>query len=117
MREDSSEDALALARFCRDVILEGKAIAPVILDLRKLSAFTDFFLICSAASRPQLKALAASVEREVEKAHGLHPRSLQGSPASHWVVLDYGALLIHLFLEKERAYYELERLWGDAPVL
>ncbi|MDD4932587.1 MAG: ribosome silencing factor [Methylacidiphilaceae bacterium] len=110
-------DPLALARFCRDAALEGKAISPVILDLRKLSAFTDFFLICSAASPPQLKALAASVEREVQKAHGIQPRSLQGSPASHWVVLDYGSVLVHLFLEKERAHYELEHLWGDAPML
>jgi ribosome-associated protein len=97
--------------------LEGKAISPVILDLRDLCAFTDFFFICSAGSPPQLKALAASMEREVEKAHGLHPRSLQGSPASHWVVLDYGSLLVHLFLEKERTHYELEHLWGDAPTL
>ncbi len=111
------EDSLTLARFCRDVALDGKAIAPVILDLRNLSAFTDFFLVFSAASPPQLKALAASLEREVEKAHGLHPRSLQGSPASHWVVLDYGTLLVHIFLEKERAHYELEHLWGDAPMV
>ncbi|VVM06530.1 Ribosomal silencing factor RsfS [Methylacidimicrobium cyclopophantes] len=111
------EDSLALARFCRDVAVEGKAIAPVILDLRNLSAFTDFFLICSAASPPQLKALVASLEREVQKVHGLQPRSLQGSPASHWVVVDYGSLLVHIFLEKERAHYELERLWGDAPVV
>ena len=111
------DDSLALARFCRDVALNGKALSPVILDLRNLSAFTDFFLICSAASPPQLKALAAALEREVQKTHGLPPRSLQGAPASHWIVLDYGSLLIHIFLEKERTHYELERLWGDAPTL
>ncbi|MGD9896780.1 MAG: ribosome silencing factor [Candidatus Methylacidiphilaceae bacterium] len=111
------EDSLALARFCRDVALEGKAISPVILDLRSLCAFTDFFLVCSAATPPQLKALAASIEREVQKVHGISPRSLQGSPASRWVVLDYGSLLVHIFLEKDRAHYELEHLWGDAAIL
>ncbi|WP_018291802.1 ribosome silencing factor [Verrucomicrobium sp. 3C] len=110
-------DPLALARFCRDVALQGKAISPVILDLRNLSAFADFFFICSAASPPQLKALAASVEREVQEAHGIHPLSVQGSPVSHWIVLDYGSLLVHIFLEKERTHYELEHLWGDAPML
>lgn len=85
------------------------------LDLRGISTFTDFFVICSATSEPQLKAIANEIETELRKEHATRPVAIDGFPGSQWIVLDYLHVVVHVFHRDKRAFYSLEDLWGDAP--
>jgi ribosome-associated protein len=86
-----------------------------VLDLRGISTFTDFFVICSATSEPQLKAIANEIETRLKQEHRVGPVAIDGFPASQWIVLDYLQVVIHIFHREKRAFYSLEDLWGDAP--
>ena len=85
------------------------------LDLRGISTFTDFFVICSATSEPQLKAIASEIETRLKEERGRRPVAIDGFPASQWMVLDYLQVVVHVFHRDKRAFYSLEDLWGDAP--
>ena len=108
----SSED---LARLCAQFAADKKAVRVVILDLRKISSFTDFFVICSGSSEPQLKAISAEIEEKLKRDFGRSPIAVDGYPLSQWVVLDYSDVLVHIFHESKRDFYSLEDLWSDAP--
>jgi ribosome-associated protein len=88
-----------------------------VLDLRTISTFTDFFVICSATSEPQLKAIANEIETRLKEDHSIRPVAIDGFPASQWIVLDYLQVVVHVFHRDKRAFYSLEDLWGDAPRL
>jgi ribosome-associated protein len=87
------------------------------LDLRTISTFTDFFVICSATSEPQLKAIANEVETQLREDHAIRPVAIDGLPGSQWVVLDYLQVVVHIFHQDKRAFYSLEDLWGDAQLV
>jgi ribosome-associated protein len=87
------------------------------LDLRGISTFTDFFVLCSGASEPQLKAIANEIATRLREDHSLRPVAVDGFPASQWMVLDYLQVVVHIFHRDKRSFYSLENLWGDAPVL
>ena len=87
------------------------------LDLRDIWTFTDFFVICSGTSEPQLKAIANEIETRLREDHSLRPVAIDGFPASQWMVLDYLQVVVHIFHRDKRAFYSLEDLWGDAPRL
>ena len=87
------------------------------LDLRAISTFTDFFVICSATSEPQLKAIANEIETRLREDHSIRPVAIDGFPASQWIVLDYLQVVVHVFYRDKRSFYSLEDLWGDAPRL
>ena len=89
----------------------------MVLDLRAISTFTDFFVICSAASEPQLKAIANEIEMRLKEDHAIRPSTIDGFPASQWIVLDYMQVIVHVFHRDKREFYSLEDLWGDAPRL
>ena len=89
----------------------------MVLDLRGISSFTDFFVICSGTSEPQLKAIANEIETRLREDHSLRPVAVDGFPASQWMVLDYLQVVVHIFHRDRRAFYSLESLWGDALVL
>ena len=84
------------------------------LDLRGISTFTDFFVICSATSEPQLKAIANEIEIRLKEDHAIRAVAIDGFPASQWMVLDYLQVVVHIFHRDKRAFYSLEDLWGDA---
>ena len=84
------------------------------MDLRTISTFTDFFVICSATSEPQLKAIASEIEIHLREDHAIRPVAIDGFPASQWIVLDYLEVVVHVFHRDKRAFYSLEDLWGDA---
>ena len=107
-------DSETIARACAAAAAEKKAENPVLLDLRGVSGFTDFFLICSGSSEPQLKAISSSIRESVREKFGQRPLAEDGYPASQWVVLDYGDVICHLFYGEKRGYYDLENLWSDA---
>jgi ribosome-associated protein len=86
-----------------------------VLNLRGISTFTDFFVICSATSEPQLKAIANEIETRLKEDHNIRAVAIDGFPASQWIVLDYLHVVVHIFHHDKRAFYSLEDLWGDAP--
>lgn len=104
----------SLARLCADGALDKKAENVIILDMRTISSFTDFFVIVSGTSDPQLKAIASSIRGKVRDAIDLRPIAEDGIPGSQWVILDYGSVIIHIFNIEKRELYALETLWGDA---
>ncbi len=106
-----------LVRFAAQAAADKKAEDLVVLDLRTISSFTDFFLICTGASEPQLRAIAGEIEERLKKEHGVRSSGSEGYPASQWIVLDYSDVVVHIFHPDIRGYYALEDLWGDAPRL
>ena len=93
--------------------LDKKAADVVVLDLRKQSAFTDFFVLASGANQKQILAIADSVT-EAMRAEGLRPKHVEGYPRQEWILLDYSGFVVHVFTPKMRMFYDLERLWGGA---
>ena len=86
----------------------------MVLDLQGISSFTDFFVICSGTSEPHLKAIAGSIEGGLKDDHNIRAVSVDGFPASQWIVLDYMQVIVHVFRGEKREFYSLEDLWGDA---
>jgi ribosome-associated protein len=90
-----------------------KAIDVVVLDLRRASAFTDFFVICTGTNVRQVQAIADAVQ-EALRAKGLRPALVEGYERADWVLVDYFDFIFHIFSPSTREFYALERLWGDA---
>jgi ribosome-associated protein len=112
-RAPSRPGALRLLRAAAAAAVAKKAVDPVALDLRAVAGVADYFLICSAGSEVQVKAIAEAVEEKLHE-HGAAPWHVEGLSGRRWVLLDYVELVVHVFHEKTREYYLLERLWGDA---
>ena len=96
-----------------EAALDKKALDLVVLDLSELSAFTDYFVICSGASIRQVQAISDAIEGRL-RAEKLKPR-IEGYREGEWILMDFGDFLVHIFTESKREYFDLERLWGDAP--
>lgn len=107
-------EAGTIARACAAAASDKKASDIVVLDMEGISTFTDFFVICSADSEPQIRAVASAIRESLREKFGRKPLSEDGFPASQWVVLDYGDVIIHLFHSAKREHYDLEKLWSDA---
>ena len=86
----------------------------VVLDLRGLSDITDYFVICHGTSERRVVAIADAVEARLEREHSLRPDHVEGRKIGDWVLMDYIDFVVHIFVEEKRAFYRLERLWGDA---
>lgn len=108
---DGKELALAVAGYAD----AKQAEEIVILDLTGISTITDFFVICNGGSLPHLKAIRRGVAEQLLEEHGVKDHSRDGAPESHWMVLDYGDVILHVFHEDKRENYALEELWSDAP--
>jgi len=89
----------------------------IALDLRGISNFTDYFVICSGTSEPHLKAIAGEIEGRLKQDHKVTPHAVDGYPMSQWIVIDYSDVVVHIFHEQKRGFYSLEDLWSDAPRL
>ncbi len=110
----SAPEGLDLAQRCVELALDKKALDPVILDLQAISTITDYLVICSAQSEPQLKAIANGIVKSLKDDHGRTPYAVDGFPASQWIVIDYGEVMLHIFHQDKRGIYALEDLWSDA---
>ncbi len=102
-----------LLKAAAEAAASKKAIDMVGLDLSGLDGVADYFLICSGSSEPQVKAIAEAVE-DTLRPLGAKPWHVEGQEFRRWVLLDYVDVVVHVFHEKTREYYLLERLWGDA---
>jgi len=108
-------DSRKLALLCREFADNKKAEDIVILDVRKLSSVTDFFVVASGTSEPHLRAIIDEVTDKLREAHAVRPRAVDGSTHAAWVVLDYFDVIVHVMRTEVRERYDLESLWGDAP--
>jgi ribosome-associated protein len=88
----------------------------VLLDMNNICDFADYFIICSGESGPQIKAIYDEIELRLKKA-GVRTIHTEGSIGSGWLLLDYGSLIVHIFSPRERDYYQLEKLWGEANMV
>jgi ribosome-associated protein len=109
-------EALATARRVVELAEDKKAADIVLLDLGGLTTVADYFVICSGGSERQIGAIADGI-LEGMRAEGVRPFGREGSPESHWVLLDFGAVIVHVFTPPERDYYQLERHWGAARTI
>ncbi len=108
--------ALAQARRVVELAEDKKAADIVLLDVGALTSLADYFVVCSGGSERQLAAIADGIA-EGMKADGVLPLGREGGSGTHWVLLDFGAVIVHIFAPPERDYYQLEKLWADAPTL
>ena len=106
----SKEKALLCAR----ALLDRKVIDLVILEVTNLSSFADYFLICSGNSDRQAQAIASHIEEKMSK-QGIYPLGVEGKREGRWILLDYGDVIVHVFYQPAREFYDLERLWSEAP--
>jgi ribosome-associated protein len=108
-------DSRKLARLCLALAENKKAEDLVILDVRKLSAITDYFVIATGTSEPHLRAIMDEITEKLKEEHGLRPHAVDGSLQTSWVVLDFQDVIVHVMRHETRQRYDLEGLWGDAP--
>jgi ribosome-associated protein len=95
-------------------IIAQKGIEPVLLEVTELCSFADYFIICSGGSRRHVLALAQHLEEAMARA-GLKPLGVEGLEEGQWVLLDYNTMVIHIFMQPRREFYNLEDLWSEAP--
>lgn len=107
-------EATQKALLAREAGEEKKAIDPVALDVRNISRVTDFFVIMSGNTETQVRAIADGVKEKLDAGEIGYTRR-EGYSEGRWVLLDYGDVVVHIMHGDERGYYDLERLWGDAP--
>ena len=110
-------DSDALARLAFDAMGDKQATDLVILDLRPITTMTDFFVIGTADNSRQLRAVADAVETRLRVDGRVKPTATEGEPDSGWLLIDYGPLMVHVFETERRAFYDLESLWGEAPLV
>ena len=108
--------ATAIAALAVDAALEKKARDIVVMDVRGISGVADLFVICTGDSDVQIKAIAESVRDEIRTKYKEKPWHIEGLDHLKWVLLDYVDVVVHVFAEDRRTFYDLERLWGDAAI-
>lgn len=102
------------ARLCARIADDKKAADILLLKVKDIFSIADYFVICTCESRPQSKAIAAEIEARLKK-EGFRHLGTEGREDGSWVLLDYGTVVVHVFLRETRDYYQIEMLWGDAP--
>jgi len=108
-------EAKKLALLCRKLADDKKAEDIVVLDVRKLSSVTDYFVIATGTSEPHLRAIESEVLDTLAEDHGIRPTNTEGNAHSNWIVADYFDVIVHLMKKDVREKYDLEGLWNDAP--
>jgi len=107
-------DPRQLVLRCVNAALERKAEDLVILSVKDLSSFADYFVICSGNSDRQIRALADHIGHTLKKT-GISPLGIEGERSGSWILMDYGDVILHIFYKPVREFYDIEGLWSDAP--
>ena len=111
---EKEREVEAKVLLCINTLLEKKAKDIIVINIKELSSFTDYFVICSGTSDRQVKALASFIQESLKKS-GILPLGVEGATYGKWVLIDYDDVVVHIFQETVRAFYDLERLWPEAP--
>ena len=109
-------EAIEIAKRIAEAAADRQASDIVLLDIRQVCSFADYFVICNGESGPQIEAIRKAID-EVLKREGLIPHHYEGDANSGWMLLDLGEIIIHIFSPFEREYYQLEQLWSKAPIV
>lgn len=104
-------------RLAVEAAQDKKASNIAVLDLREVGGFTDYFVICTAFSTPQVQAVCTEIEEQLHKQLKRSPEHREGRRSAEWALLDFGGFIVHVFGEQARRFYDLERLWRNAPKL
>ena len=107
---DGRDKALLCVKFA----LEKKAYDLVLMEVGRLTSLADYFLVCTGRSDTQVQAIAQGIEENLARS-GIRPLATEGTARGQWVVLDYGDVVVHVFYEPVREFYDLDRLWARAP--
>jgi len=110
-------DSLELARRIVEVIADKKGENVLLLDIQNVSILADYFVIGSVTSDRQAGAIIKSIKQEIKQAFDVTPMRIEGEPATGWVLMDYGDVVVHMFTPEVRAYYDLEGLWQEGRVV
>lgn len=116
-QKKQSVDILEQARAIVDIITDMKGEDIQLIDLREVTMITDFFIICTGNSDRQLKAIVEHISEKIREQFGRKVWRVEGNPSGGWVLMDYADIVVHLFTEEQRKYYDLEELWHDGKVL
>lgn len=108
--------SLDMAKLCAAAALDKKAMEPVLLDVARVTGYADYFLLLSGRSTRQAAAVANEIVRLLKQA-GVRPLGTEGLREGSWALVDYGDVVVHVFHQPVREFYDLESLWGDAPVV
>jgi len=111
---DSSQASQARVRALAEAALDRKAVNPVALDVRELTSFADAFLLLTGTSDRHVRSVADAVV-QATKAAGAAPLGIEGQDEARWILIDLGDVIVHVFQEEAREYYDLDRMWEDAP--
>jgi len=114
--KEAELESVEIAKKAIDAASDKQAVDIVLLDMRNLASFVDYFVVCSGESKRQIKAIADEVEQALDK-QGVALRHQEGNTESGWILMDFGDVIIHIFTTPEREYYQLERLWSQATPL
>ena len=107
------EEAVQL---CIDICDEAKAESVLVYDVRDTSVLADYYLICSGGSDPHLRAIRSRLEKGLGE-KGIRTRHVSGTPSSHWIIVDFGDVLVHIFHTDMRDYYRIEELWDASQLV
>ncbi len=112
----ASRPAQRVARLCAQIADDKKATDILVLEVREIFSIADYFVICTCNSKPHTRAVADEIEKQL-KEEGYSHLGTEGRDDASWILLDFGDVIMHVFLPETRDYYLLEMLWGDAPRL
>lgn len=101
-----------IVRFTYEALEDKKGTEITVLDIAKVSVIADYFIIASGNNRNQVQALADSVQESLGK-NQVYPKQIEGYQSANWILMDYGDVIIHVFNEEDRLFYDLERIWRD----
>jgi ribosome-associated protein len=107
-------ESINKALLCMKMIHERKAVDPALFDVGRMTAITDYFIVTSGNSSRQVQAISRHVARSMRE-RGFKPSGVEGEQEGHWVLMDYGDVVIHIFYQPVREFYDLEGLWAEAP--
>ncbi|MDB6024197.1 MAG: iojap-like protein [Verrucomicrobiales bacterium] len=110
-------DSKKLALLCREAAENKKAENIVVLDVRKTSSITDYFVIASGLSEPHLRSIVSEITDTLREEHGVRARAVEGASNAPWQVMDFFDVVVHVMKNDVREKYDLETLWGDAPLV
>lgn len=105
-------EAKEMAKLAVTALEEKKAVDIKVIDIEKVSTLADYFIIASGTNRSQVQAMAEAVEEELQK-QDIHPKNVEGYQTANWILMDYGDIVLHIFDEENRLFYDIERIWKD----
>ena len=105
-------EAKEMARLAVAALEDRKAVDVKVINIENISTLADYFIIASGTNRNQVQARSEAVEEELQK-HDIHPKNIEGYQTANWILMDYGDIVLHIFDEENRLFYDIERIWKD----